>query len=78
MSDRRPIAFQPYKPWSLLRAFIVGAGFGIVLGAFWGFLDYGAWELGHFSNHVLGGLFIGGLGVMGLCAIRNWIRRNPI
>ncbi len=66
------------KLWNLLRVFIAGAGSGIVLGAYWGFLACGGWELGRFSNHALGGLFVGGLGIMGLCAIRNWIRRNPI
>jgi hypothetical protein len=60
-----------------------GLGRGIALGALWGWLDYGAgwttaFEIGHFSNYILGCLFLGGFAFLAAAALRNWARRNPL
>lgn len=64
--------------WSLLRAFLLGAVLGTAVGAMWGWLDYGAFEMGHFSNYTLGCLFLGGFAFLAAAALRNWVRRNPL
>jgi hypothetical protein len=62
----------------LSRAFGLGAVVGGLLGALWGWLDYGAFEIGHFSNYILGCLFLGGFAFLAAAALRNWARRNPL
>jgi hypothetical protein len=64
--------------WRLSRAFLLGAVLGGALGALWGWLDYGAFEIGHFSNYILGCLFLGGFAFLAAAALRNWARRNPL
>jgi hypothetical protein len=61
------------RPWRSAPAAAIG-----VCCALWGWLDYGAFEMGHFSNYILGCLFLGGFAFLAAAALRNWVRRNPL
>jgi hypothetical protein len=69
---------SPSGRWRLSRAFGLGAVCGAAFGTVWGWLDYGAFEIGHFSNYILGCLFLGGFAFLAVAALRNWARRNPL
>ena len=64
--------------WSLPKAFLTGAAIGAAIGALASWVDYGAFDTGYMFNHVLGGLFIVGVAFLGLAALINWRRRNPL
>jgi hypothetical protein len=57
---------------------LAGAVLGALAGGIWGWIDYGRFEIGFFSNHVLGGLFIVGFLFLAVAALANWRRRNPL
>ena len=64
--------------WSLPYAFLAGAVLGAVVGFIWGAIDYGAFDIAFFYNHVLGGIYIVGFLFTAAAAIANWCRRNPL
>lgn len=64
--------------WRPGRAFLLGAFIGALAGAAWGWIDYGRFEIGYMSNHVLGGLFMCGVAFLAVAAFMNWRRRNPL
>lgn len=66
------------RHWHLGRAFLLGAVIGAVAGAVWSWIDYGGFEIGYMSNHVLGGLFMCGTAFLAVAAFMNWRRRNPL
>lgn len=66
------------RHWHLGRAFLLGAVAGALVGAIWSWIDYGSFEIGYMSNHVLGGLFIAGFLFLAIAALVNWRRRNPL
>jgi hypothetical protein len=66
------------RRWHLGRAFLLGAAIGAVTGAAWSWLDYGGFEVGYMSNHVLGGLFMCGVAFLAVAAFINWWRKNPL
>ena len=71
---------EPHRPrrWSLGRAFTGGALAGALAGIFWGWFDYGAFDIRFFYNHVLGGaLILGALSLL-VASLRNWSKRNPM
>ena len=69
----------PKKPdRSHFMAFCIGALVGVPVGMVWSWFDYGAFELGYMSNHVIGAALICGLLAMGIIALRRWLRRNPV
>ena len=78
MSDRTTAPETPGGAWSLWRAFLLGAALGALIGFAVGWMRYGAFEPGHFANHVLGGLLLVGVACVALAAMRNWLRRNPV
>lgn len=62
----------------LMLAFALGAVAGAVLGAIWGTLDYGTFDLGYLYNYVLGfGLMLGVVSAA-VTGIVIWLRRNPL
>jgi hypothetical protein len=64
--------------WSPARAFLLGAVIGSIIGIMRGWQFYGTLDAGYFYNHVLGGLFIGGIVFMVIVMLVNWLKRNPI
>lgn len=69
---------QSKKQWSPARAFILGALIGSIIGIIRGWQFYGTLDAGYFYNHVLGGLFIGGIILMVIAMLLNWLIRNRI
>jgi hypothetical protein len=67
-----------YHRWSLGKAFLAGALAGALAGIFWGWFDYGAFDIRFFYNHVLGGALILGVLSFLVAFIRNWSKRNPM
>ncbi|UIJ33024.1 nitrate reductase (plasmid) [Cereibacter azotoformans] len=59
-------------------SFLLGALVGIPIGMIWSWLDYGSFELGYMSNHVLGAALMAGLIALGITLLRRWLRRNPM
>jgi hypothetical protein len=73
-SDVRAIRRQ----WSPARAFLLGAVIGSIVGILRGWQFYGTIDAGYFYNHVLGGLFIGGIVLTVIVMLMNWFKRNPV
>lgn len=63
---------EPY--W---RAFLSDAVVGAVIGGVRETIDYGKFDIGDLSNHVLGSVFIFGFAFMAAAALVNWRKRNP-
>ena len=66
------------RRFGLLPAFILGAVAGAVSGAVWGSVRYGGFEIGYLYNYVLGSALILGFVSLGIAALLNWRRRNPL
>ena len=66
------------RRFGLLPAFILGAAAGAVTGAVWGSVRYGGFEIGYLYNYVLGCALILGFVSLGIAALLNWRRRNPL
>lgn len=49
-----------------------------MIGAIASWVDYGAFDIGYMFNYVLGGFFIFGFVFLGVAALFNWRRRNPL
>ncbi|WP_232520802.1 nitrate reductase [Rhodobacter sp. CZR27] len=49
---------------------------GIPIGMIWSWFDYGAFELGYMSNHVVGAAFFTGLLTVGAEALRRRFSRH--
>jgi hypothetical protein len=64
--------------WSPLRALLIGGLVGAILGVFWGWIDYGALEIGYLYNHVIGGAVLLGAVCCLVALLRNWRMRNPM
>ena len=64
--------------FGLLSSFILGAVAGAVIGAVWGSVRYGGFEIGYLYNYVLGCALILGFVSLGIAALLNWRRRNPL
>jgi hypothetical protein len=54
----------------------MGALVGIPIGMIWSWFDYGAFELGYMSNHVVGAAFFTGLLAVGAEALRRRFSRH--
>ncbi len=67
-----------YTRWSPARAFLLGAVIGSIIGIIRGWQFYGTIDAGYFYNHVLGGLFIGGIFFAIIVMLLNWIKKNPV
>lgn len=77
MTETRPDPLR-YRRWSLGKAFLAGALAGALAGTFWGWVDYGAFDIRFFYNHVLGGALILGTLSFLVAFVRNWLKRNPM
>lgn len=69
---------EPHGRAPLVVSFLLGALMGIPIGMIWSWLDYGSFELGYMSNHVLGAALMAGLIALGITLLRRWLRRNPM
>ncbi|WP_227590675.1 nitrate reductase [Cereibacter sphaeroides] len=48
------------------------------IGMVWSWVDYGSFQLGYMSNHVLGSALLVGLLALGITLLRRWLHRNPM
>lgn len=59
-------------------SFMLGALAGVPIGMIWSWVDYGSFQLGYMSNHVLGSALLVGLLALGITLLRRWLHRNPM
>lgn len=78
MPERKPQLADRRDRWRLGRSIAVGAVAGGVSGLALGWMDYGHFDIRFMSNHVIGGIVLGGVAFALIAAAMNWMKRNPL